>query len=78
MLFQNRREKRISLVVIATLVFLTWMAGFLVYGAVRNHAESVYGRSLQLELESRVRLIEYEVRQHLATTLALRKNPEIR
>ena len=78
MLFQNRREKRISLVVIATLVFLTWMAGFLVYGAVRNHAESVYGRSLQLELESRVRLIEYEVRQHLATTLALRKKPEIR
>jgi len=78
MLFQNRSEKRISLVVIATLVFLTLMVGFSVYWAVRNHAETTYGRSLQLNLESRVRLIEYEVRQHLAIALALRKKSEIR
>ena len=77
MLFLNRSEKRISLVVIATLVGLTLTSGYAVYWAARNHAESTYGRSLQLDLESRLRLIEYEVRQHLTTTLALRKNPAI-
>ena len=77
MLFLNRSEKRISLVVIATLVGLTLTSGYAVYWAARNHAESTYGRSLQLDMESRLRLIEYEVRQHLTTTLALRKNPAI-
>lgn len=75
-LFQNRSEQRISLVVIATLALLTLISGLAVYVVVHHHAESIYGRGLQQDLESRVRTVEHEVRQHLDNTLTLRKQLE--
>ena len=78
MIFQNRSEKRISFLVIATLLAVTLLTGFSVYWAARNLAELTDSRSLPLELVSRLRLIEHEVRQHLTSTLALRKKSDIR
>ena len=77
MIFQSQNEKRISLVVAAILVTLTLGAGFSVYWTLRDHSETTLGRSLQLDLDSRLRLIEYEVRQHLAKTVLLTNTPEI-
>lgn len=77
MIFQSQNEKRISLVVAAILVTLTLGVGLSVYWTLRDHSETMFGRSLQLDLESRLRLIEYEVRQHLAKTVLLTNKPEI-
>ena len=71
MLFQSQSEKRIFFVVTAVLVTLSLLTGFLVYSTLRHHTETSYGRSLQLDLESRLRVLEYGVRLHQHNTLSL-------
>lgn len=71
MLFQTKSEKRISLIASAILVTLTLAASFSVYWVMRNQPDAQYSRSVQLDLESRLRLFEFEIQQHVANALTL-------
>ncbi|MBI5753227.1 MAG: EAL domain-containing protein [Hydrogenophilales bacterium] len=66
MLFRTRDEKRISLISGAILLILTVAAGLSVYGVMHKQAEAQLSRSLQQNVESRARVVEREIRQHLA------------
>ena len=71
MLFQSQSEKRISLIASAVLITLTLVASISVYWVMRNQSDATYSRSLQLDLESRSRLVEYVIRQHVANSVAM-------
>lgn len=77
MLFQSQSERRISLIAAAVLITLTVLAGLSVYWVMRNQADATYSRSLQLDLESRSRLLDYVIRQHVANTVAMARQPLI-
>jgi len=77
MLFQSQSERRLSLIAGAVLVTLTLVASLSVYWVMRNQADATYSRSLQLDLESRSRLFEYGIRQHVANSVAMAHQPLI-
>ncbi len=77
MLFRNRDEKRISLIGGAILVTLTMVAGLSVYGVMRQQAETYLSRSVQLSLESRTRMLDRELRRHVANAVAVARQPFI-
>ena len=77
MLFQSQSERRISLIAGAVLITLTVVASLSVYWVMRHQADATYSRSLQLDLESRSRLVEYVIRQHVANTVAMARQPLI-
>ncbi len=78
MLFQSQTEKRISLIAGAVFITLTLVAAYSVYWVMRYQSDATYSRSLQLDLESRSRLVESVIRQHVANTVALASQPLIR
>ena len=71
MLFRTREEKRISLISGAILLILTVATGLSVYGVMHKQAEAQLSRSLQQNVESRARMVEHEIRQHLANVAAV-------
>lgn len=68
MLFRTRDEKRISIITAAILLTLTVAAGLSVYGVMRMQAEAQMGRSLLQNVETKARMIEREIRQHIANS----------
>lgn len=70
MLFRTQDEKRISLISGAILLTLIMASGLSVYGIMRKQAETQLSRSLQQNAESRARMVEHEILQHLTNTAA--------
>ena len=71
MLFRTRDEMRISLIGGAILLILTVASGLSVYAVMRQQAEAYLSRSVQLNLESRTRVVEREISQNMANSVAL-------
>lgn len=71
MLFKTRDEKRISVISAAILLTLTITAGLSVYAVMHRHAEYQLSRSLQQSVESRARMVEREIRQHVTNATAV-------
>ncbi|OFZ70527.1 MAG: hypothetical protein A2Z01_01925 [Betaproteobacteria bacterium RBG_16_58_11] len=71
MLFRTRDEQRISLISGAILLSLTVAAGLSVYGVMHKQAEAQLSRSLQQNLALRARMMERDIRQHLADATAV-------
>ena len=71
MLFRTRDEKRISLISTAILLTLILAAGLSVYAVMHRQAEAQISRSLQQNVESRARMVEREIRQHLTNAAAV-------
>ena len=78
MLFRARDERRISLIAGAILFILTLASGVSVYVVMHHQAQASLSRGLQLNLESRTRLIEREITQNMADTVALASRPALR
>lgn len=75
MLFRTREEKRISLISGAILLSLTVAVGLSVYGVMQGQAEAQLSHSLQQNLDSRARMVEREIKQHLDSVVALSNHP---
>ncbi|MBT9612853.1 MAG: EAL domain-containing protein [Burkholderiales bacterium] len=71
MLFKTQEEKRISLISGAILLALILVAGLSVYGVMQKQAETQVSRSLQQNVESRARMVEREIHQHLTNAAAV-------
>ena len=71
MLFKTRDEMRISLIGGAILLILTVASGVSVYVVMRQQAEAYLSHSVQLNLESRTQVVEREISQNMANSVAL-------
>ena len=71
MLFKTRDEMRISLIGGAILLILTVASGVSVYAVMRQQAEAYLSHSVQLNLESRTQIVEREISQNMANSVAL-------
>lgn len=70
-----RQDRRISLIGGLILLVATLAAGFLVYVVMQRQSESILSRSLQVSLQSNVRLFESRIDQALSSTRSVATRP---
>lgn len=78
MLFTSSDEKRLSLIGAAVLIVLTLTAGLSVYAVMRQQAQALLSRNLEVSLVARVRTIEIALREHMEKTAALSSQATLR
>ncbi|OBS08478.1 putative bifunctional diguanylate cyclase/phosphodiesterase [Acidihalobacter prosperus] len=74
---RKRRERRISVIASLILVTLTLVASLSIFLVMEHQAERIVNRSLQLSLESRVRLFNAKIQQRLEASQLVATRPFI-